>query len=72
MTSGELVADTYLTFLGNIYLSHLMNTCWQVVADGYSELAALELCIEKLVLADIVHDETLDKLVGVLVSGPVV
>ena len=43
-----------------------------VVASTASELAPLQFCIEKLILLYKVHDELLNKLVGVLVLCPVV
>ena len=57
MASGQLVADTDLTLLGDVYLCHLQDARWQLVADGDGELATLVLCIEKLCLLQEVCDE---------------
>ena len=72
MTTGEFVAYANLTFLSNIDFGHLLNARGQLVANGNGKLAALQFGIEQFVLLNVVHDELLDKLVSVLVVGPVV
>ena len=70
MTTSELVAHAYLALLGDIHLSHLQNAGGELVAYSYGELLTLQLCIEELVLTDIVHDEFLDESVLMLIISP--
>ena len=70
VTTGKLIADTDLTLLGNIDLSHLEHSAGQVIADADGKASALQLGIKLLVLADIVHDELLDHAVDVIIAGP--
>ena len=70
MTSGKLVAHSYLTFLRNINLCHLKNAGRKLVTYGNGELSALQFGIKKLILAYIVHYELLDELIGVRVVCP--
>ena len=72
MTTCQFITDTDLTFLGNIYLSHLQNTIGQLVTNRDGKLAALQLCIQQLVLLHEVDDQLGNQLVLVLVTGPVV
>ena len=71
MTTGHLVTDTNLTFLGNVYLGHLNDTCGQLVTDSDGELLAFQLGIEFLVLLDEVHHQCTNQSVGMFILRPV-
>ena len=72
MTTGQLITDTDLTFLGNIDLGHLQDAIGQLVTNRDSELTALQLCIQQLVLLHEVDDQLGNQLVLVLIVRPVV
>ena len=71
VTTGHLVTNANLTFLGNVNLGHLDDTARQFIADGNGELLALQLGIHDVVLLEVVDDELTDEHVGVLVIGPI-
>ena len=71
MTSGQLIADTDLTFLSHINLSHLQDAIGQLITNRNSELATLQLCIEQFIFLHEVDDQLSNQLILMLVSGPV-
>ena len=72
MTSGKFITHLNLTLLGHIDLGHLHNAGGQVVADGDGKFAAGLFGVHLLVLADEIHDKTLNQRVGMLITRPVV
>ena len=71
MATGELVADTNLTLLGNIDLCHLQDAGGQLVADGDGKLLALVLCVEQLELLQVIDNELGNELVLMFIVSPV-
>ena len=71
MTTGHLITNTDLTLLGNINLSHLDDTCRQLVADSNSKFLTFQLCIEFLIFLDKVRYQCTDQFIGMLVFCPI-
>ena len=71
VTSGQLISDTDLTLLGNIYLSHLKDSRRKFVTNGDSKLLALHLSVEQLILLHEVDNQLGDELILVSIGSPI-
>ena len=71
VTSCHLVTYADLTLLGNVHLGHLHDAGGKLVTDGDVELAAVQLGVYLLRLAQVVGDKFAYHTVDALVLGPV-
>ena len=72
MTTSKFITNLNLTLLSDINLSHLENSWWKFITDSDSKLATLQLSIELLILADIVHDQALNQSIGMFILCPTI
>ena len=72
MTTCKFITYLNLTLLGNVNLSHLKNTRRKFITNSNCKLATLQFCIKLLILADIVHNQSLNQTIGMIVISPVV
>ena len=70
MATGHLITYLNLTFLGDINLSHLYDTCRQLITDRQVELLTSQLSVKLLVLLQIIQDNLLDQLILLSVCRP--
>ena len=70
MTTGHLIADANLTFLGNVNLGHLENARRKFVANRDIVFLSSELGIEFLILAQVVYDGGTNHVVLVRIVCP--
>ena len=71
MTTRHLITYTDLTFLSNIYFSHLDNTGRKLITDRDSKLLTFQFGIQFFILLNIIHHQVTNHTISVFVTCPI-
>ena len=71
MTTCHLITYTNLTFLSNIYFSHLNDTSRKFITDSDSKLLTFQFSIQFFVFLDKVHNQITNHTISMVITSPV-